>query len=326
MKLLIELPLFSGVALAAHLALFAQLPEGAQSSGAGGGDALSIEASNAALAALVAAWERPPHAATDAPAVAAPPAPEVLQMAALPQPLTDTPAPAAAAALAAPPLRSDVALPAAPPLARPPDAPSAGTEMPLADDLPATPAPAAGAMSSRLAADRPALAQPQPAPDDLPAHDPAPPSELAPTVSPQPLARPAPQPPRPPAAQSAASPARAEQRAAGAGGGTVRGQTGAAEAGLSDSARQSLMAGWGGQIRAQIARGQPRGRGRGTVHVQLTVSDGGRLQGVALAGSSGDAALDRLALTVVQRAGRFPAAPAGLGAGPHSFRLPLRFE
>lgn len=319
MKLLIELPLFSGVALAAHLVFFAQLPEGAQSSGAGGGDTLSIEASSAALAALVASWERPPQVAPAAPAAFAPPAPEVLQMAALPRPLADTRSTAAAFPLAAPPVQADVALPAAPPLARAPDAPLAGAEMPLAQEPPAdsaTPPPVAPGAAPA------ALAPPQPLPDDLPAHDPASPSALAPLASPQPVARPA-----PPATQAAAaSPARAAQRAAGAGGGTARGQAGVAEAGLSSSARQTLMAGWGGQIRAQIARGQPRGRGHGIVQVRLTVSAGGHLQGVALAGSSGNTALDRLALTVVQRAGRFPAAPAGLGAGPHSFRLPLRFE
>jgi len=58
----------------------------------------------------------------------------------------------------------------------------------------------------------------------------------------------------------------------------------------------------------------------------LTAARDGRLVRAGIAASSGDPALDRAALAMVRGAGRFGAAPAGLGAPDYAFRLPIRFE
>ncbi|WP_283616112.1 energy transducer TonB family protein [Mycolicibacterium poriferae] len=78
------------------------------------------------------------------------------------------------------------------------------------------------------------------------------------------------------------------------------------------------------RLEGAIARRAPRGAGRGTAVVRLTVAANGTLAGVTLARSSGNLAIDRLALQAVRSAGRFPAAPAGLGAGPFSFSVPIQ--
>ena len=85
-----------------------------------------------------------------------------------------------------------------------------------------------------------------------------------------------------------------------------------------------MLAEWGSQIRARIARRAPSGAGRGTAVVTITVSGNGALLGVRLAKSSGNARIDKLALAAVKQAGRFPAAPKSLGIARHSFRLPIK--
>ena len=87
------------VAAVAHLGLWSLAPgSGATSSGAGGDALTSLQASSAAVAGMVAAWERPPERAEAADAPEAPPqAPDAPQVAALPRvqdapPRPDTPA------------------------------------------------------------------------------------------------------------------------------------------------------------------------------------------------------------------------------------------
>lgn len=128
-----------------------------------------------------------------------------------------------------------------------------------------------------------------------------------------------------------ASAGQAAQRAAGSGGGAVAGAGGtAAAAALSAGREQDLRAEWGASIRARIERRKsyPAAAGRvsGAVGVRIVVGRDGRLGGVSLAKSSGNAALDQAALQAVQRAGRFPAAPKGLGAPSYSFTLTMRFS
>ncbi|MCE8421210.1 TonB C-terminal domain-containing protein, partial [Rhodovulum sulfidophilum] len=84
------------------------------------------------------------------------------------------------------------------------------------------------------------------------------------------------------------------------------------------------MAQWGAAIRARIQRRVPEGAGRGAALVELTVSARGTLVSVRVVRSSGNARLDGLALAAVRQAGRFPAAPAGLGDGARSFSLEVR--
>ncbi|SDI62531.1 TonB family protein [Lutimaribacter saemankumensis] len=91
---------------------------------------------------------------------------------------------------------------------------------------------------------------------------------------------------------------------------------------------RSLMADWGGRVRASVEKNKrfPRGtRASGKVNLRLTLSHTGQLQGVVITRSSGNEALDRAAVAAVQRA-RFPAAPKGLAAGSHRFNLPVSFS
>jgi len=203
---------------------------------------------------------------------------------------------------------------------------------PMQGRMPAsTPAPSALSSPAPDAAQQ-ALAPPTLA-EALPVVAPPPPpaavETAAPVASPVPQARPeglvaSRQPQQQPARASAP---RTAAQAAGQGATGQRGDQGrAAAATLSDAARQSLMASWGGQIRAQIERSRPRTTQRGTVRVALTVARDGRLVRAGVASSSGSAELDRAALTMVQGAGRFRAAPSGLSDPDYSFRLPIRFD
>ncbi|MCW9043935.1 MAG: energy transducer TonB [Pseudopelagicola sp.] len=147
---------------------------------------------------------------------------------------------------------------------------------------------------------------------------PKPPPKPAPKPKPQAKKKPAPK-------QSPASAPVSAKRAKGTGGGVAQGRNQASKtATLSTSKKASLLSKWGGQIRARIARKTPRGGGRGTAVVKITVSGSGVLQRVSLAKSSGSARLDKIALNAVRNAGRFPAAPAGLAISSQTFHLPIK--
>jgi protein TonB len=119
----------------------------------------------------------------------------------------------------------------------------------------------------------------------------------------------------------------APTRAAGLGGGAVAQTGGAGPPEPTEGQRRSLLATWGGAIRARVARAlrRPAGaRASGEVWLTLTVDRQGALLAVWVSGPSGNAALDRAALDAVRRAGRFPPAPAALDGASHVFDLPVR--
>lgn len=273
-----------GAALALHLGAFALAPNrgGAAASGDGGAALVSLEAAAPGVAAMVAAWDRPPAAMQAAPLAMTPPeAPDAAL--ALPAP-------------AAPPVLAE-AVPR-PALTPPVDLP------PVAEAAPASPPPPPAPQADALADPPPAL-RPKARPEQ--------PAERATT-----------------ARNSTPSPGQAAQRAAGSGSGERAGREGQAEAAtLSQSAAQDLRAAWGAKIRARIEgrKRYPAGAGRvsGTVTLRLTVSRSGVLEAVSVATSSGHAALDEAALRAVRAAGRFSAAPQGLGQASYSFTLPMTF-
>ena len=116
------------------------------------------------------------------------------------------------------------------------------------------------------------------------------------------------------------------RRADGSGGGAAAGERGrSAQPGLTPAQTRSLMAQWGGGIRAAVERRlrYPAGTSAaGTARIALSVSTTGRLGGARLSGSSGSPALDRAAMAAV-RGARFPKAPRGLPAGTYSFTVPV---
>ena len=182
--------------------------------------------------------------------------------------------------------------------------------------------------AAALMVDAPKLAAAAPK-DPAPSVD-APPAEPAPVKEPalDKVAPVAPAAQKPQAAQQESRPA---QKAAGKGKAQAAGTTGQAAAATADGAKtQALAAQWGAAIRARIERRKTypasAGRAAGTVTLRLQVGADGRLAGVAVVTSSGNAALDAAAIRAVKSAGRLPKAPAGLGTSPASFTLPLRFE
>ncbi|MDO5706340.1 MAG: TonB family protein, partial [Paracoccus sp. (in: a-proteobacteria)] len=112
-------------------------------------------------------------------------------------------------------------------------------------------------------------------------------------------------------------------------GGSARQMASGGSGGISEGRRRDLMGQWGGQIRACISRraSPPRGiRSSGRVTLALTVSRDGTIRAVSVAGSSGHPSLDQAALAAAQRAGRCPAAPAGLDNASYSFQLPIQLN
>lgn len=109
-------------------------------------------------------------------------------------------------------------------------------------------------------------------------------------------------------------------------GGQSRASSAGGGGGISDRQRASLMSQWGGQIRSCINRRAraPRGlREGGQAVLALTIGRDGAVRGVGLAASSGQPALDQAATDAARRAGRCPAAPAGLNDASYSFELPI---
>lgn len=271
---------FLAVAAAVHAGAWGvSAPGGSVAGGAGGQSTVTIEASNAQLASLVEAWQRPVDLLRHTPELARP-VTEPLRAA---MPIRE---PASERA----PERTQAALPE---LAAAPDLPQVDT----------TP-PAAPARAPDV---------PQVPPDIRPVARPAPDANTS-TAAPAPRA---------------ASAARPSETARGQAGGAAGSTQQPREApSLSAAARQSLMAEWGGQIRARIERQKryPRAsRATGTAQLTLTVAGNGALVSVVLRQSSGDPLLDQAALVAV-RAARLPAKPRALPGESHRFNLPVAFS
>ncbi len=149
----------------------------------------------------------------------------------------------------------------------------------------------------------------------------------APAVSPRPPSRPdsivqrapttvatsRPSAPRPPAPQP--STAGNADRTAIAGSASGQGDAASPRAGASDpqdAPGNAAASNYPGQVMRCISRvGRPRVTSRGTAIVSFRISGNGGVTSVALAGSSGDAGLDRAAVQTISRAGPCPAPPPG---------------
>jgi TonB family protein len=93
------------------------------------------------------------------------------------------------------------------------------------------------------------------------------------------------------------------------------------------SATTGSISNYASSVRARIARNKPGSGGRrGTVVVSLSVSTTGSLQSVRVVRSSGNGAIDNLALSAVRRSAPFPRPPAGARAGQLSFSIPFSFQ
>ncbi len=160
--------------------------------------------------------------------------------------------------------------------------------------------------------------------------------ETPPERKPEPKPVPKPVPKRadpPPQAKPAPkeSAGRAAERAAGSGGSAQAGSGGKdAQATVSAGRTKSLIGKWGATIRARIERRKSypaaAGRAEGAVGLALTVARSGQLMASSVARSSGNAALDAAALAALRKAGKFPAAPAGLDQPSYSFTVTVTFS
>lgn len=297
---------FITIAAALHVSAAAfLLPEQVQQGDVAEAPPAALAAGGEEVQAMVSDWETPPE--LEMPSEMAEPQPQPQ-----PEPLPELAAPEAPPvqmALAPPPMAMPDPAPARPNLPEPPAPRIDPAELDLPElqsfDPPVieTPEPALTLAAS---------ARPERRPERQPARQPE--RQQAPREAPAP-AQPAP-------AQSA------PQRA-GQGGQSQASSQGGGGGGASAQQRASLQAQWGGQIRSCISRraSAPRGaRQGGRVVLALTIGRDGRVQGVGVAGSSGQPALDQAAVSAAQRAGRCPAAPAGLTEASYSFQLPISLD
>ncbi len=338
MRHALELVVFPGVAILFHVALFARVPaDGVDAGGIGGEATISLEAADATVAEMVAAWDRPVMRPSE-PAPVLPPVETGTETLDLPR-LDLAEAPRAQMRMAALPpaeaetlrLEVETALPR-PQMTQPEIVRPAPPSTPATPDLP---------LGEKPAPDPPAritaLGQPQAETLEIETEAAeAPPSAVAPTASLRPPRRPAPrseaeqQPePRQESARKAeqTDPGRARQRAAGAGGSARAGTAGsAAIATLSKGQQAKLQQEWGARILARIERAKryPRGaHASGQVQIVLSVARTGQLLGVSTRRSSGNAQLDQAALDAVRRAGRFTAAPRDLPGNSFAFSFTM---
>lgn len=146
---------------------------------------------------------------------------------------------------------------------------------------------------------------------------------------------PDPPPPPPPARPIApeepavtASAARQQERAAGKQHQEIKGDAGTEATTSGDPGRTTvnLKNRWGAAIIARIQRQKrpPRGGGRGTVRLHISVSTKGRLIAVSVAQSSGHAALDQAAIGAVRKA-RLPRSPKAISPGNYRFTFRMIF-
>jgi protein TonB len=305
------------LAVAAHLAAFALGQPVVPPPVAGVAAPAQASLADTALAELVAEWDRPPEVA---------------------------PAPASAPVNVPDPSPAGAAAPVAPATAPPPLVPETPVRPPVPAESPALPDVAPPASIS-LPAPAPRVPEPPPAPDAAPDAPPAPPvpglrPKPRPDPRPEPAAKPAPKPAKPakPAqpAATAPDPAKppkpakpAKVAAAAAKPGAAATGTGTGNAAKAAPSDKALVKTWGAAIRARVEARKaypPAAKGAtGTTTLSLTVSTAGRLLSVSVAKSSGNRALDAAAIKAAKSAGRFPAAPKGIGSGTHRFTLPLTF-
>ncbi len=333
-----------GLALLVHLLFWMGRPEEGVLGGAGAGglQAISMQASSASFATMVERWERPveiggsiemqqpetpalpetelPSAETAPTQVPALEGPERQEIDHVPEtPTTATPTELAAETPRAEGValqtdtidrpRQDRRQTVVPPRPMPEAAP---VEAPRVDTTPAEPAQTEAAVTRSS----PPRARPREARQATPAPQPE--------TDPQ---RPAVTHTQPGPSNQAASDARPDTTAAGAGEGPVAGNAGRSVVpSMSPAERSSLVAEWGARIVADLNRRSVRTQGRrGTVLLQLTIARDGTVLSASIGQSSGNPRLDRASLAII-RQGAVPAAPTSLQLAQQSFSVPLRIQ
>ena len=131
---------------------------------------------------------------------------------------------------------------------------------------------------------------------------------------PKPVVKPAREPPAP----RTSAPKRSE---------VARSLTAAAALRQGQAGSAASLASWRARLYAHLLGYKPASaEGAGTVTVSFTLTRGGRLLALGLAGSSGSSALDHKALEMVRRANPYPAAPSEVSGGTFPVTVPIRFR
>lgn len=185
-----------------------------------------------------------------------------------------------------------------------------------------------------------------PLPGDEPDPEPAPPAEPAeaPDTPPEPpkLDKPPVEPPPPKPATTAkpketpevAKPAARPKTTSGGTGGTADADSAASKASPARSGSagsgSAAVSTYPGLVQKALRRAlrYPKGAGRagGEAHVSFTVSATGKVSGIHVVRSTGNATLDAEAVRTVERAAPFPAIPADAGRKSWTFTMPLLFK
>ncbi|MDX2157543.1 MAG: TonB family protein [Hyphomicrobiaceae bacterium] len=132
------------------------------------------------------------------------------------------------------------------------------------------------------------------------------------------------QPKRPPVSE--ASPGSVATDAGGAPSRSTTGATRPSSAAAAASA--GAMRAFAQSVVKALARSRPtgqHGRARGTVKISFVVAEGGGLERVEIAATSGHTALDAIALAAVRRAS-LPAPPPGMTAAQRTYVMPYKFN
>ncbi|MGP9803580.1 TonB family protein [Paracoccus sp. NSM] len=298
---------FITIAAALHVSAAAILmPEQLQRGEMGDLGPTALAAGGAEVQSMVSQWENTPEIATPTD-LAQPETPPEMQPMPQPEPVEMTAPPEAPPALTAPEM--PMAAPNLPEAPEPPRIEAADLNLPEIQRF----EPPEIAVEPALTLE--ASARPERRPDRSrpePQQQRAEPRQRAPEAPVRQQAQS--QPPPQQAGQGGTAPA------------SNRGGGGAG--GVSENQRANLMTQWGGQIRNCISRraDTPRGARGGRVVLALSVGRDGTIQNIAVAASSGRADIDQSVARAAQRAGRCPAAPAGLTDARYSFQLPITID
>lgn len=117
------------------------------------------------------------------------------------------------------------------------------------------------------------------------------------------------------------------RKATRAGGTTARAHSGDGTGAPRASASSGAVLGYAAAVRARVAGNKPSGAGqRGTAVVSFGVTSSGGLAFASIARSSGNASLDRLAVSAVRSSAPFPTPPAGATPAQFRFSIPFHFQ
>ncbi len=173
----------------------------------------------------------------------------------------------------------------------------------------------------------PKMALPQPALDS-PSIDTSPAAQPKPKPKPKPPVKAQKKPTKSTPKPAAKSNAQAAQKSAGTGNKGNAGKNGTAKTATKKAANSpKALSQWHAGIRSRIERKKraPRNcRASGTAKLRIKVATSGQVVGLSLAQSSGNAALDKAAISAA-RGARLPAAPRGV-SGATTVILPIRFK